>query len=188
MLIASAVKSELDADRPPSPKAKQPSSPTRLRKQSKPISPVRPRNTRRRSSATSFDDDVHPELQILRNLGISLPSEPANDRNIAAALQDVLTDRMMKLNGHAKSLQEVSEASISSHLHDSQVTLQLLMESLLSETQYKSVSLLDTEVQDAMGTLERGVEEIKRHVGAVNLDPLRERNVRRDDLVERWAR
>lgn len=188
MLMASAVKSELDADRPPSPKAKQPSSPTRLRKQSKPISPARPRNTRRRSSATSFDDDVNPELQILRNLGISLPAEPNNEHNLAAALHDVLMDRQMKLNGHAKSLQEVSEISIGSHLHDSQVTLQLLVESLLFETQYKSVSLLDKEVQEAMGKLEKGVEEVKRETGAVNLDPLRERNVRRDDLVVRWAR
>jgi hypothetical protein len=188
MLVASAVKVELDNDRPQSPKPKA-SSPTRIRKQSKPISPVRPRNTRRRSSATSFDDnDVNLELQILRNLGISLPPDPSGDRNIAAAFQDVLTDRMMKLNGHAKSLQEVSESSVGSHLHDSQVTLQLLMESLLSETPYKSVNLLDTEVLEAMGNLERGVEEVKRDVAVVNLDHLRERNVRRDDLVERWAR
>jgi hypothetical protein len=94
----------------------------------------------------------------------------------------------MKLSGHAKSLQEVSEASIGSHLHDSQVTLQLLMESLLSETQYKSVSLMDKDVQEAMAKLERGVEEVKRETGAVNFDPLRERNVRRDELVARWAR
>lgn len=187
-LMASAVKSELDADQPPSPKVKQPSGPTRLRKQSKPISPVRPRNARRRSSATSFDDDINPELQILRNLGISLSAEPNNERNLAAALHDVVTDRQMKLNGHAKSLQEVSEASIGSHLHDSQVTLRLLMESLLSATQYKSVCLLDKEVQEAIGKLEKGVEEVKRETGAVNLDPLRERNVRKDELVERWAR
>jgi hypothetical protein len=186
--MASAVKSELDADQPPSPKVKQPSGPTRLRKQSKPISPVRPRNTRRRSSATSFDDDINPELQILRNLGISLPAEPNNEHNLAAAIHDVVTDRQMKLNGHAKSLQEVSEASVGSHLHDSRVTLQLLMESLLSATQYKSVSLLDKEVHEAIGKLEKGVEEVKRETGAVNLDPLRERNVRKDELVERWAR
>jgi len=188
MLMASVIKSELDANRPPSPKAKQPNSPTRLRKQSKPHSPVRPRNTRRRSSATSFDDDVNPELQILRSLGITLPTESNNERNLAAALHDVLIDRQMKLNGHAKSLQEVSETSIGSHLHDSQVTLQLLMESLLSETQYKSVSLLDKEVQEAMAKLEEGVEEVKRETEAVNFDPLRESNVRRDELVERWAR
>jgi hypothetical protein len=188
MLMANAVKSELDTEPPTSPKARQPNSPTRLRKQSKAISPVRPRNTRRRSSGTSFDDDANPELQILRNLGVSMPSEPTNERNIAATLQDVLTDRAMKLNGHAKSLQEVSEASIGSHLHDSQVTLQLLMESLLSETQYKSVSLVDEEIQEAIGKLEKGVEEIKREAEAVNLDSFREKNVRRDDLAERWAR
>lgn len=186
MLMTSAVKAELDTDRPPSPKPK-PGSSARIRKQSKPISPVRPRNTRR-SSATSFDDDVNPKLQILRNLGISLPAEPSGDRNIAATFQDVLGDRIMKLYGHSMSLQEVSEASIGSHLHDSQVTLQLLMESLLSETPYKTVNLLDTEVQEAMDRLEWAVEEVKRDVAVVSLDPLRERNVRRDDLVERWAR
>ncbi len=188
MFMAGAVNSEIDADRPPSPKARQPRSPTRLRKQSKPISPVHPRHTRRRSSATSVDDDANPALQTLRNLGISLPTEQTNERNFTITLQDVLTDRTMKLNSHAKSLQEVSEASIGSHLHDSQLTLQFLMESLLAETQYKSVSLLEKEIQEAMSKLEKGLEQIKTEAGAVNLDPLRERNVRRDDLVERWAR
>lgn len=125
---------------------------------------------------------------MLRNLGVSIPTEPTNERDIAATLQDVLVDRATKLNSHAKSLQEVSEASIGSHLHDSQVTLQLLMESLLSETRYKSVSLLDKEMQDVMGELEKGVEKVKGDVGAINLDHLRERNIRRDELVERWAR
>jgi len=187
MLLANAVKTELDAERPPSPKTRQPSSPTRLRKQSKPISPVRPRNTLRRSSATSFDDDVNPELQILRNLGVSIPIEPTNEHNIATSLHDVLADRTIKLNGHVKSLQEVSEASIGSHLHDSKVTLQLLVDSLLSETQHKNVNLLDKEVQESMYKLEKVSKEMKRDIGAVNLDPLRQRNVRRDRLVERWG-
>lgn len=187
MLMASTVKAELDAGRPPSPKPK-PSCPTRIRKQSKPISPVRARNTRRRSSATSVDDDSNPELQILRNLGISSPLESNGERNIVTTFQDLLADRMMKLNGHMKSLEEVSEASIGSHLHDSQVTLQLLMNSVLSETRYRSVSLVDAEIQAAIGELEQGVEAIKRDIATVNLDPLREKNVRRDDFVERWIR
>jgi len=185
MNMIKAVKSELNSNSLSSSRTK-PDSPTRTRKPAKPVSPVCPRTRRRRSSATSLDEDIVPELQLLRNLGISLPAEQPGDGILAANLQAALEDRTMKLNVHARSLQEGSEMSITCHLHDAQVTLAMLKQSLLSETQYKTVRLLDADVKEAVGMLESDVEDLKRAVGVVKLDVLKERSIRRDELVKQW--
>jgi hypothetical protein len=180
------IKTELDRTHPSSPTKTKPSSPTRPRKMSKPISPVRPRNTRRRSSTTSLEEDINAEQQLLRNLGISLPAEQHNDHAIAVSLQEALVDRMTKLNIHAKGFQETSETSVATHLQDAQQTLHLLMQSLLAETPYKTIRLLDSELEDAMAKLESRVDDIKTGMGNIDLEKLRVRNTKKEALVERW--
>lgn len=162
-------------------------SPAR-RKQPKPLSPVRPRNARRRSSATSFEEDLAPEQQILRNLGISIPEAPVDERTITSALLEALADRTNKMHGHAQNLQESEETAVASHLHDSYLTLQLLRDSVLSETKYNKVNLVDEEIEEAVALMQKEVDDLKGDLENVDVERLRERNVNRDTLVDRWGR
>lgn len=149
-------------------------------------SPVRARNTRRRSSG-HLDEDIEPEQQLLRSLGISLPAE-ATDAARGEALEQALSDRLGKLEGHMNSLQSTTESSISSHLLDAHVTLQLLRDALLADTMYHKVQFLDPEIHASVGTFEQEVQDLQQKMEGVNLQKLQMRNVHRDELVERWSR
>jgi len=159
------------------------------RRDSKPIPPVRSRITApRRSSASSFDENIAPEHQILRFLGISLPDEPYKDQELTRSLHDTLTDRVEKLKAHEQNLQASSESAIAEHLQDAFVTVQLLQDSMLSETKSRGVQLVDEEVQAAISGLEQDLSNLRNDLQSVDLEKLRERNVNREALVERWAR
>lgn len=149
-------------------------------------SPVRRRATRRRSSGP-IDDEIEPEQQLLRNLGISLP-DAASDRSRIDALERAFLDRANKLDGHAHSLQSTIETSISSHLLDAHVTLHILRNSLLAQSPYNSISLLDPEVESSLSTLENDIQQLQEKLEQVDLQKLQARNVHREQFVERWLR
>ena len=149
-------------------------------------SPVRRRATRRRSSG-QIDDELEPEQQLLRNLGVSLPDIASAQPRIDA-LERALLDRANKLDGHAHSLQSTTETSISSNLLDAHVTLHLLRNSLLAQSPYHSVSLLDPEIESSLSTLENNIQQLQEKLENVDLQKLQERNVHREQLVKRWSR
>lgn len=157
------------------------------RKSSGSQSPVRRRNARRRSSGFA-DDEIEPEQQLLRNLGIALPSDAAAEGPRIEALRRALSDRVSKLGGHAESLQSTTESSIASHVLDAHVTLQLLRDSLLAYTPYREVSLLDRDVDSSIAALETEVRDLEDMVKEVDLQGLQTRNAHRERLVSRWAR
>jgi hypothetical protein len=159
----------------------------RRRKSSVNQSPVRTRNTRRRSSG-HLDEDIEPEQQLLRNLGISIPSEANSDATLNEVLERALSDRLGKLEGHANSLQSTTESSISSYLNDAQVSLQLLRDSLLADTRYHKVQFLDPEINSSVAGFEKDVLDMQEKLEAVNLQKLQARNIHREELIERWTR
>lgn len=148
---------------------------------------VRLRTTRRRSS-TQLDEDIEPEQQLLRNLGISLPSEGTSDQERVEILERALSDRLGKLEGHLTNLHSTTESSISDHLQDARATLQLLQDSLLTESLYHKVQFLEPEIDSSIATFEEDLQELQKTLEAVNLRKLQVRNVHREKLVERWAR
>jgi hypothetical protein len=182
------IRAELETTNVLSPsKLIQPRSPLR-RKNSKPISPIRSRmGTRRRSSTSSLDESIAPEQLLLRNLGIILQEEPSSELNISQSLHESLADRAGKLRWHEQNLQLSSESTISGHLHDAIVTLNLLRDSLLSETPYQKVNFLDPMVRTATSELEHDTEELRDCLEAMNLEKLQQRNTTRETLIERWA-
>lgn len=144
--------------------------------------------SRRRRSSGQFEDDIEPEQQLLRNMGISLP-DVTNDEARVDIFERALSDRLGKLRGHALNLQTTTESSISSHLLDAHLTLQLLQDSLLAATPYKSVKMVDPEITNGLGYFERELEEMREKVEGVDLQQkLHVRNVHKENLIERWAR
>ncbi|KAH7416882.1 hypothetical protein BKA64DRAFT_691421 [Cadophora sp. MPI-SDFR-AT-0126] len=171
--------------------AVQPSSPTRpntqrRRKSSSSQSTLRVRTTRR--SSGHLDEDIEPEEQLARNLGVALPAEAVSDHERANILRRTLAERMTRLEGHAASLQSTTEHSISSHLLDARMTLGLLHDSLLSESLYRKVQLLDPKLEASVTDFEQDVQRLQDDLEAVNLHSLQARNVHREQLIERWSR
>ena len=144
------------------------------------------RNTRR--SSGHLDEDIEPEQQLARNLGVALPVEGVSDNERANILERMLAERMTRLEGHAYSLQSTTESSISSHLLDAQMTLGLLHHSLLSESLYHTVQLLDPNLEVAVTDFEQDIQHLQDDLEAVDLHTLQARNVNREQLIERWSR
>ncbi|KAH7348726.1 hypothetical protein BKA65DRAFT_266279 [Rhexocercosporidium sp. MPI-PUGE-AT-0058] len=167
------------------------SSPTRLntqrrRKSSSSQSTLRVRNTRR--SSGHFDEDIEPEQQLARNLGVALPPEGVSDQERANLLEKMLAERLTRLEGHAASLQSTTESSISSHLLDARMTLGLLHDSLLAESQYHKVQFLDPNLEAAVTNFEKDIQHLQDDLEAVDLHSLQARNIHREQLIERWSR
>jgi len=159
----------------------------RRRKSSSSRSPVRLRNTRRRSSGHA-DDDADPEQQLLRNLGLALPTAPIPIESHVETLERALSERVSRLEEHAKSLQSTTESSISSHLLDAHITLQLLKNSLLAQSPYNEVQLVESEVESRLSLFEQDIQALQKRLEAVDLQKLQSKNVHRDALIERWSR
>jgi hypothetical protein len=192
MALASVMelsKRELSRVESPTPK---PASPTksntqrRRKSSSSQTSPIRARTTRRRSSG--HDEDIEPEQQLARNLGVVLPAEGISDSARIEALEKMLSERMTRLEGHANSLQSTTETSISSHLLDAQNTLGLLQDSLLAETQYGKVRLIDPQIESDVSKFDQEVQNLQKSLEAIELHQLQAKNVNREQLVERWSR
>ena len=188
--VLAEVKKEVDGSENSAPKkATSPISPNtqRRRKSSAAQSPLRARNTRRRSLGQS-EEDIEPEQQLLRTLGISMPIEANTDSVRSELLEHALSDRLSKLEGHSNSLQSTTESSISSHLFDAHVTFQLLRDTLLADTRYHKVKFLDPEIEASITGFQHDVLDMQERLEAINLRKLQARNVHRDELIERWSR
>ncbi|KAI9733718.1 MAG: hypothetical protein M1818_007132 [Claussenomyces sp. TS43310] len=151
-----------------------------------PSTPSRP--DRRLSSATSPDGDIVSEQAMLRSLGVSLPGSFADDPAVSDRLLVILDDRENKIQGHAQNFQESVETAITASLHDAYLTLQLLRSSVLSETRYNTVRLIDEEIEEAIALMEMEEEELNKGVDCVNMEKLKGRNRAKDSFLERWAR
>ncbi|KAH6668824.1 hypothetical protein B0J14DRAFT_151280 [Halenospora varia] len=186
--VLASAKAELSrVEAAPKITANPPKPNIQKRRTSSNPSPGRLRNARRRSSGVFENEDVDPEQQLARNLGITLPSEAASDHQRIETLDRALADRVLKLGIHASSLQQTTESAISSHLQDANLTLQLLQDSLLAETLYGKVSLLDPDIESSVSMFEQEIEDLERGLEEIDLGRLGERNVNREQIVGRWS-
>jgi hypothetical protein len=187
--VLDSAKKELSL---PEPSTIKPASPTksntqrRRKSSSSQTSPIRARTTRRRSSG--HDEDVEPEQQLARNLGIALPAEAISDTARVEALEKLLSERIARLESHSNSLQSTTETSISSHLLDAQITLGLLQDSLLAKTPYGKVRLIDPKIESDVSKFDQEVQGLQNGLDAIELHALQAKNVSREQLVERWSR
>lgn len=183
-LLSSEINS-VDASQPK--KTEQPGSPLQSRNY-KSASPSLSRGAqRRRSSASSFDESMAPEQQILRIMGIPPLEELCRDRAPGAVLHETLSDKIQKLRAHEQSLQASSESAIGEHLQDAFATLQLLSDTMLSETKYQDIRLLDEEVQEAISGLDQELADLSSHLQSLDFERLKERNSQKEAFIERWG-
>ncbi len=170
----------------------KPSSPVKSntparRKSSGANTALRIRGNHRRSSG-NMEEDMEPELQLAKALGISLPAEGVPESTRAEVLEKMLLERVGRLEGHATNLQSATETSIASHLLDAHMALEMLHESLLAESLYGKVHLLDPTTEESVGSFEHDLQAVQKSLEAVDLYSLQSKNFHREQFIQRWAR
>lgn len=146
---------------------------------------VQRRNSRRRSS---MFEEMDAESQLLRNLGITLPNENETDDARTEFFETLLRERMEKLKSHMANLESSTETTISTHVHNADVTMKLLYNALQADSIYGEVQLLDPDIVSSFNTFEEEIKNLQENLEAVNLQRLQLKNVHKEQLIKRWSR
>ncbi|KAK3681612.1 hypothetical protein B0T22DRAFT_445229 [Podospora appendiculata] len=200
--LAGIARSELTAkDELPAHKQQRTAagaSPTR-RKSTGPrgsLSPVRPQtkpgNARRSSGIGGLGEDS-PLDEILRSLAISLPPEEnpsfIDVQAQTQALASILADRRAKTNDVARNVQESFEAAATKQIADAKLAIQLVSDSVLAESPFGQVRLMDPEMDASIGVLSQEVEKLDAKLEGVDasLVKIRGRSAKKEELIRRWG-
>ncbi|EMR90078.1 hypothetical protein BcDW1_1252 [Botrytis cinerea BcDW1] len=143
------------------------------------------RSNRRRSS---MFEEMDAEQQLLRNLGITLPNESDTDDARTELLEKSLQERTEKLKNHMANLELTTETTISSHVHNADITMKLLYNVLQADSVYGEVQLLDPDIVSSFNTFEEEIKNLQENLEAVNLQRLQLKNVHKEQLIKRWSR
>jgi hypothetical protein len=177
--------------------AAAPASPTRRRRSSghgNAVSPVRTRIQpgRRRSSGGATIGDEPPLEEILRSLAIGLPQDDDSQAQAQAqvkALATTLAERRSKTDDVALNVQESFEAAATKQIADAKLAVQLVRDSVLAESPFSDVRLVDPEIEGSIAVLAQEVENVRVKLEGVDagLVRIKGKSVKRDELVTRWG-
>lgn len=139
-------------------------------------------NRRRSSFSTPYDA---PLDHLLDSLAISLPPTSPTSH-----LNHTLHDRLETLGTITRTTQTTLEHTLSAQIADARQAIQLVRDSVLAESPFAEVHLVDPGIESSIGVLGQeagkvgarleGVEREARVVG-------QGRNVRREEMVARWG-
>ena len=188
--VLDVAKSELDSQ------AAVEASPTRPKsaRQQDTISPVRPRpkqRSRYSTGASGIGEDP-PLEESLRALAISLPQDedvPADLRDQVRELASTLATRRTKVQDVASNVQETFEGVASKQVADGRLAIQLIRDSILAESPYGDVRLVDPEIEGSIAVLSQELANVDEKLKGIDVGVarLRGRNAKRDELISRWG-
>jgi hypothetical protein len=165
----------------------------------KPASPVRARSGtasthRRRSSGIGGLGDESSVEQLLRMLALSLPSEEeitssSLSSQHARLLAMAVADRSVKVRDVASNVQDSFEAITTNQLRDSLLAMQSLRDSLLAESQFGQVNLVDPEMEGSIHVLNQELGHVQSRLEKADAEMtlIRGRRGKQDELIRRWG-
>ena len=158
------------------------------------VTPLRSRQPlgRRRSSGAGALGDEPALEEILRTLAINLPHDddaPVEAEAQVKVLDATLGERQEKLEDVARNVQESFESTATKQIADSKLAVQLVRDSVLAESPFGQVRLVDPEIEGLIGVLADEMETVSGKLTAVEgeIVKLRGKSAKRDELVSRWA-
>ncbi|KAK4215734.1 hypothetical protein QBC37DRAFT_116916 [Rhypophila decipiens] len=154
--------------------------------------PPRQRHGRRSSGLGIGVPDDTPLEEILRSLAINLPADDASQsgtRSQANALATILGERRTKVEDVAHNVQESFESSTTKQLADVKMTIQLVRDSLLAESQFGQVQLVDPEIDGSIAVLGQELEDVRSRLEGIDatLTKARGKSVKKEELIRRWG-
>ncbi|RMJ18923.1 hypothetical protein CDV36_001334 [Fusarium kuroshium] len=191
--IIATAKSEVSASLSPEKKATKPAfpaSPVRNRHPS-PIRRIRAntgsrRGNRRRSSGILDEPAIEA---LLRSLALTLPpAEDATAQERTSSLAQVVSERTTKTTDVTRNAQENYEAITTARLDDTRLAIQLLRDSVLAESPYNEVKLVDPEIEGSIQVLSQEVDKVREKLEeAVAKKGSLAKSVAKEEFVQRWA-
>ncbi|KAI3400630.1 hypothetical protein diail_2342 [Diaporthe ilicicola] len=148
----------------------------------------------RRRSSGAYDS---PLEHLLGELAISLPEAEHEDTGAATSVQaqaahlsSILAERTRKAADVADSVQSTFEHTATAQLAEGRTALQLIRDSVLAESPYAEVHLVDPGIESSIGVLAQEVQNVTSRLEGVESEAAalaRGRNVSRDEIVSRWG-
>ncbi|KAG5991471.1 hypothetical protein E4U43_004015 [Claviceps pusilla] len=158
-----------------------------------PISPVRTRATAPDARTRPLSSGIFPEEEsaldsLLSGLAISLPSEEEETpRARLNAIEQVVAQKTRKCDEVAHAAQESLEITTRAHLTDAKLAIQLLKDSLLAESPFGEVNLVDPDIESSIIVLQQEVEKARDKLKALEGQSVMTKSAKKDELVRRWG-
>ena len=127
---------------------------------------------------------------VLSNLAISLPYLPsAGHGDQVRAISKVLAERTRKAQDVSRNAQESFESNVVAQIEDMKTAVQLLRDSVLAESAFGEVKLVDGDLEESIEVLGQEVEKLKAGLEKVH----KERDTvvkseKKEEIVSRWGR
>lgn len=158
------------------------------------ISPAKPKpKARPRYSVGAAGIAKEPPLdEILRMLAISAPQEEDESTGPDGQVKELastLATRRAKMQDVALNVQETFESVATKQLADGKLAIQLLRDSVLAESPYGDVRLVDPEIEGSIAVLSQELANVDEKLKGVEVGvgKLKGRNVKRDEFISRWG-
>lgn len=147
---------------------------------------------RRRSSGDALYDS--PLERLLGELALDMPEDnEASARSTASQvnyLSATLFARADKAAGVTRSAQSTFENTAVSHLADARTAVQLIRDSVLAESPFAEVHLVDPGIESSIGVLAQEIHNVDTRLEGVEREAValvKGRNVKREDIIARWG-
>ncbi|ROV98347.1 hypothetical protein VMCG_07173 [Cytospora schulzeri] len=149
----------------------------------------------RRSSGGAY---ASPLQHLLGELAInvpgieeSTPAEPAGSIQAQASyLSSTLEERAHNAAEVGRSVQSTFEGTAMSYLSDARTALQLVRDSVLAESPYAEVHLVDPGIEASIGVLAQEVHTVSSRLEGIERETAaltRGRNIKKEEIISRWG-
>ncbi|KAH7267694.1 uncharacterized protein BKA55DRAFT_556413 [Fusarium redolens] len=191
-IIATAkaeVSASLSPEKKKSIRAAMPASPIRnpspIRMRANTDGARRGNNNRRRSSGILDEPAIEA---LLRDLALSLPdAEETSIQDQVSALNKAFAERSGKTTDVVRNAQDSFETSVTSRLDDARLAIQLLRDSVLAESPFGEIKMVDPEFEGSIDVLSQEVDKVKEKLDGVVAKKALAKSVKKDEFVQRWA-
>lgn len=150
---------------------------------------------RRSSSGALYDS---PLQHLLGELAINVPEndDPASPKPAgtsqaqASYLSSTLTERLRNAAEVSRSVQSTFEDTSATYLSDARTALQLVRDSVLAESPYSEVHLVDPGIEVSIGVLSQEVHTVSSRLEGVERETAalaRGRNLKKEEIISRWG-
>jgi hypothetical protein len=119
--------------------------------------------------------------------GDTVQSSSSNPQ--VTTLATALADRTAKVAEVASNVQESFEASATAQIKDSSLAFRTLRGSLLAESPFGKVRLVDPEIEGSIQVLDQELENVGRQLEQMDSEVtlIRGRRGKQDELIGRWG-